>query len=174
MLKNNWVIIRSIFSCIVCIEAEGRNGDSFVSVGSVTGARIPLATISSSFSLIWSLKATGTRRGGCTTGGTVSSVTMWYSPGRSPKPPKTSLYSPRRSAISTVTPTLGVFLIPLEVEGLSQSLIVMSPSSIHVWYDNSGARSSSVMLNCKTLLFPCCHLGSAVDLNILYRFYELV
>ena len=27
MLKNNWAIIRSILSCIVCIEAEGRNGD---------------------------------------------------------------------------------------------------------------------------------------------------
>ena len=52
------------------------------SVGSVTGARILLATISYSFSLIWSLKSTGTQRCGCTTGGTVSSVTMWYLPGR--------------------------------------------------------------------------------------------
>ena len=137
------------------------------SVGSVTGARIPLATICSSFSLIWSLKATGTRRGGCTTGGTASSVTMWYSPGRSPRPPKTSLYSSRRSGIPTVTPMLGVSLIPMEFQGLSQSLIVTSPRSMHVRYDNSGARLSSVMLNCKTLRFPCRHVGSAVEPNIL-------
>ena len=96
------------------------------SVGSVTGARIPVATISSSFSLIWLRRATGTRRGGCTTGGTLSSVTMWYSPGRSPKPSKTSLYPSRRSAIPVVTCTPGVSLSPpLEFDGLSQSLIVL-------------------------------------------------
>ena len=110
------------------------------SVGSVTGARILLATIPSSFSWAWSLKATGTQRDGCTTGETVSTVTMWYLAGRSPKPPKTSLYSSRRSAILTVTPTLGASLISLEFEGLSWPLIVMGPSSICVRYDNSGAR----------------------------------
>ena len=141
------------------------------SVGSVTGARIPLATISSSFSLIWFCKAAGTRRGGCTTGGTVLSVTMRYSPGRSPKPSKTSLYSSRRLAIPTVTamPTLGVSSRLLKLDGLSQSLIVMSPSPIHVLYDNSGARSSSVMLNGNTFLFSRRHVWSSVDPNILYR-----
>ena len=106
----------------------------------------------------------------------MSSVTMWYSPGRSPKPPKTSLYSSRSSVIPTVTPMLGVSLIPLEFEGLSQSLIVTSPSSIHVWYDNSGARSSSVMLNCKTVLFPFRHVRSVVEPNafIGVSFNELV
>ena len=48
------------------------------SVGSVTGVMASQATISSSFSLIWFHKATCTVawRGGCSTGGTASSVTM--------------------------------------------------------------------------------------------------
>ena len=48
------------------------------SVGSVTGVMTSQATISSSFSLIWFHKATCTVtwRGGCSTGGTASSVTM--------------------------------------------------------------------------------------------------
>jgi len=46
------------------------------SVGSVTGVITSLATISSSFSLMWFLKATGARLGVCTTGGTTSSMIM--------------------------------------------------------------------------------------------------
>lgn len=53
-----------------------------------------LATISSSLFLICCCRATGTHRGKCTTGGTVSSVTMWYSPGRFPKPSKHLLSCP--------------------------------------------------------------------------------
>ena len=44
-------------------------------VGSVSGARTSLATMSSSLSLIWFRRATGARRDECTTDGTVSSVT---------------------------------------------------------------------------------------------------
>ena len=50
------------------------------SLGSVTGVMTSLATISSSFALIWFRKASGKQRGGCTTegggGGTALSMTM--------------------------------------------------------------------------------------------------
>ena len=76
----------------------------------------------------------------------MSSVTMWYSPGKSPNPSKTSLYSSRRSVAPAAVRTLAVDLGTSGVKVSSLSLMVTRPSSKHVLYDSSGARVSSVML----------------------------
>ena len=121
-------------------------------------------TISSSFSLMCFRKANGAQLSGCTTGGTASSMIMWYSPGRSHKPYKTSLYSSKRNVIPAVAAIPEISSRPLEFDTivLSQSLTVTSPRSIQVLYDNSVPRSSSVMLKSNAYVFLWLHF-------ILYR-----
>ena len=70
------------------------------SVGSSCFLITPSFSILWSSSLTWSWSATGTFLGACTTGGTLGSSLILYSPGRQPNPLNESAYS---SLISTPT-----------------------------------------------------------------------
>ena len=71
------------------------------SVGSLTFARIPCITRESSSFLKGSLRASGTLRGGCTTGGTAASTVIWNSPWKQPTLSKQLSYCSRISFLAT-------------------------------------------------------------------------
>ena len=74
------------------------------SVGSSTLAMIPWSTSESSSFFRGSRRASGTRRGGCTTGGTLGSKVMWNSPLKHPIPSKQSGYCESSFALSSGFP----------------------------------------------------------------------
>ena len=74
------------------------------SVGRSTFAMMPCWMRVSGSSLSGSRSATGTRRGECTTGGTVNSSVVCYSPSKHPIPSNTSAYSFNMYACAVSSP----------------------------------------------------------------------
>ena len=115
---------------------------------------IPLFSNSVIFSFGLALRAIGAQHGVCCTAGTVGSISMWYSPGKHPRPSKTSAYSSRSASCFS-----------LEVPTWCISLIVIRPSFLHVSPDKSGFCVPEIILKLSLCLLlvlrkrGCIHLG---------------
>ena len=117
------------------------------SVGWLTGSMIPLSASESNSFFRGSRKANGTRRGGCTTGLTLGSMSIWNFPSKQPMPWNTSPYSLRMVCLAASS--------PLGFDGCGASILFGMSSLSSV-----GALSVTLMLKCNDTKLRALQVGN--------------